>query len=225
MKPRHAKQQKLFDLGQSLPNGLVYRPDFLTPAEEEIIIANIENLPLENALHTVHTGSQGEDLEVEARRRHMGFGWGWDYKRKVLVPGEPLPRFMRGMQMKIAKYLQIAPERVAEALINEYTPGTAIGWHVDNEGFDKIIGISLAGWARMRFRPLKYKNQKKESKDVISIEAEPRSAYIMQGDVRWKWQHSVAPVTTLRYSITFRTLPANIVYQHTHLGTAQKALY
>jgi alkylated DNA repair dioxygenase AlkB len=49
--------------------------------------------------------------------------------------------------------------------------------------------------------------EKKDPKKVVSIELEPRSAYIMQKDIRWKWQHSVAATKTLRYSITFRTLP------------------
>jgi len=36
--------------------------------------------------------------------------------------------------------------------------------------------------------------------------AEPRSAYVMRGDVATQWQHSAAPVRDVRYSITFRTL-------------------
>lgn len=34
----------------------------------------------------------------------------------------------------------------------------------------------------------------------------PRSAYVMQGDIRWRWQHHIPPAKELRYSITFRTL-------------------
>jgi hypothetical protein len=30
----------------------------------------------------------------------------------------------------------------------------------------------------------------------------------MQGDARWRWQHSIAPTKALRYSVTFRTLRA-----------------
>jgi len=198
---RHAAQPLLFDTPAQLPNGLLYKPDFLTSAEEEVLVAYIENQPLEHPLY--------ED-KYEAKRRHIGFGWGWNYRTHKFIKGEPLPRFLRSTQLKIAKWLQIAPERVAEALINEYTPGAAIGWHVDNEGFEKIVGVSLAGWAKMRFRPLKYKNQKKEAADVVALELEPRSAYVMQGAVRWDWQHSVPPVLALRYSITFRTLPIEI---------------
>jgi alkylated DNA repair dioxygenase AlkB len=62
----------------------------------------------------------------------------------------------------------------------------------------------------MRFRPLKKFSEPKNPKDVIALELEPRSAYIMQGPVRWQWQHSVAKVSALRYSITFRTLPEGV---------------
>jgi alkylated DNA repair dioxygenase AlkB len=211
---RDAAQPKLFDAPQALPNGLIYKPDFLSLEEEEVLLAYLGNLPLTHPLY--------KDL-YEAKRRHYGFGWGWNYRTQTLIPGEPLPRFLHSTQRKIAKWLQIAPERVAEALVNEYTPGSAIGWHVDNEGFEKIIGISLAGWCRMRFRPVKTAPMSPLRRDIprssagtsaaspiLSLEVEPRSAYIMQGPVRWEWQHSVAPVPALRYSITFRTLPSHV---------------
>ena len=38
-----------------------------------------------------------------------------------------------------------------------------------------------------------------------TLAVEPRSIYALQGEARWGWQHSVAPVDTLRWSITFRT--------------------
>jgi len=34
----------------------------------------------------------------------------------------------------------------------------------------------------------------------------PGSAYTMKDTVRWSWDHRIAPVKQLRYSITFRTL-------------------
>jgi alkylated DNA repair dioxygenase AlkB len=38
------------------------------------------------------------------------------------------------------------------------------------------------------------------------IVLEPRSAYLMTGDSRSAYEHHILAVTTLRYSITFRTL-------------------
>lgn len=194
---RSGDQKKLLDTQVHLPTGLVYRPDFITPEEEADLISYIEMLPLEEA----------EYGEYTSQRRHFGFGWGYDDETKEFIPGPPLPPFLRLVQRRIAKWLDISPARVVEALVNEYTPGSPIGWHRDNEAFEHIVGLSLAGWARMRFRPIQRKGERKDAKKVISLELEPRSAYIMQKDIRWKWQHSVAATKTLRYSITFRTLP------------------
>lgn len=188
---RTPDQPKLFDTPAQLPNGLIYRPDFISPDEEEILLAYIQNLPLFNAPYR----------EYKAKRRILNFGWSFDFRNNRLIPGPPLPRFLHGTQNKIAKWLGIEKHRVAEALITEYSQGTKLGWHVDNEAFETIIGLSLGSWSTIRFRPLK------NPRDVINIELEPRSIYHMQGDVRWQWQHSVAPVPDMRYSITFRTLP------------------
>ena len=41
----------------------------------------------------------------------------------------------------------------AMALINEYRPGTPIGWHRDAPQYDIVAGISLLSACRMKFRP------------------------------------------------------------------------
>jgi alkylated DNA repair dioxygenase AlkB len=192
---RPADQPKLFDLGHSLPNGLVYRPDFLSADEEEVLLAYIQNLPLFNAPYR----------EYKAKRRILNFGWSADFRNNKLIPGPPLPRFLHGTQNKIAKWLGIPKRAVAEALVTEYSKGTQLGWHVDNEGFESIVGVSLGSWSKIKFRPLA------NPKGIVPLELEPRSSYLMQGEVRWQWQHSVAPVPDLRYSITFRTLPPELL--------------
>ncbi|MBX4216269.1 alpha-ketoglutarate-dependent dioxygenase AlkB [Candidatus Parcubacteria bacterium] len=196
---RPGPQGKLFDLPHQLASGLVYRPEFITAAEEAEILSLFEHLPFEHS----------EFGEYTAKRRHIGFGWGYDEDERKFVPGPPLPPFLRTLQIRIGKWLDIPKERVVEALVNEYSEGSGIGWHSDREEFEHIVGISLGGWARMRFRPLARRGER-ESKNVVSLELEPRSAYIMQKEVRWRWQHSVAPTRALRYSITFRTLPAGV---------------
>jgi alkylated DNA repair dioxygenase AlkB len=191
--PRHASQDTLFDLPLSLPEGLLYRPDFLTEREEWNLLDAIGTLEM------VHPKTEG----YAAKRRVAGFGWGYDFERKRLIPGPPLPEFLKNTQRKIAKWLDVPVGRVAEALVTEYEPGAAIGWHRDNEPFEAIVGISLSGWAKMRFRPF----GKASPKNIIAIDLEPRSAYLMHKDVRWRYQHSVEKTKLLRYSVTFRTLP------------------
>jgi alkylated DNA repair dioxygenase AlkB len=194
---RSAGQPKLFDTASTLPSGFVYRPDFLTQAEEAEIVGYLEDLPLERSL-----GSAG----YYAKRRVMNFGWGYDFKKGRIVPGDPLPPWLMPVARKAAKWIDISPSRVVEALISEYEPGAAIGWHRDNEGFEHVIGVSLSGWCRLRLRPLR-RFERHLPKEVTSIELEPRSAYLLQDDSRWQYQHSIPPTRGLRYSITFRTLP------------------
>ncbi len=176
---RHGEQQKLFDLETHLPNGLVYRPDFLTAGEEEMLLAYIQNLSMPLLRFSEH----------ESKRRGASF----EYE---------LPRFLLPLQNKVAKWLNVPRSAINEAFIQEYPPGYGIGWHRDRET-PRVIGISLLGWARMRFRPIEKMHNPKQ---IVSAELEPRSAYLMQGEVATRWQHSVAAVEALRYSITFRTL-------------------
>lgn len=193
---RHGTQRTLFDIPKTFPNGLVYRPDFLSKTEEKVVLAYLQNLPLEYSRLDKHV----------SKRRVAGFGWGYDFATKTFIPGEPLPTFLQPLQRKVAKWLGISTEAVAEALVTEYSPGAAIGWHRDNEAFEHIVGISLQSWCRMRFRPMP-NTTAPNKRNILSLELEPRSAYIMQKEIRWEWQHSIPPVKDLRYSITFRTLP------------------
>lgn len=159
------------------------------------------------ALDLTHA-TGGKKGEYQAKRRHASFGWNYDFKNGRLVPGPPLPPFLGRFARRIEKWLNLPRGRVVEALVNEYTEGSGLGWHRDNEPFEHIVGISLAGWVKMRFRPFPGQHEGHlVSITPIGIELEPRSVYLMSGDVRWHWQHSVAPARALRYSITFRTLP------------------
>lgn len=176
---RHGEQLTLIDLEADLPNGLLYRPDFITHAEEEILLAYIENLAMPHLRFKEHA----------SKRRGMSFEY-------------DLPTFLLPLQIRIAKWLSVPRTMVNEAFVQEYPPGYGIGWHRDRET-PLVVGVSLKGWARMRFRPLENIGNPKH---IVSFEVEPRSVYLMRGEVATKWQHSVAPVSAPRYSITFRTL-------------------
>lgn len=191
MRKRPADQYTLFDTAVSLPNGFVYRPEFITASEQEMLVHEIEQLPLRNAPY----------MEYVAKRRILSFGWGYEHDR--FVPGPPLPDFLVPLAKRIAKWAVIPEDSIVEALITEYEPGAGVGWHCDNEPCETIVGISLSGWADMQLRPLARWG---DSKNATRLSLEPRSAYLMQKDSRWKHQHRIMPVETLRYSITFRTL-------------------
>jgi alkylated DNA repair dioxygenase AlkB len=64
-----------------------------------------------------------------------------------------------------------------------------------------VFGLSLAAACPFRFRRKSGKRWERFTLDV-----QPRSLYLMTGEARWLWEHSIPPVTALRYSVTFRTL-------------------
>jgi alkylated DNA repair dioxygenase AlkB len=93
-----------------------------------------------------------------------------------------------------------------ETLVTEYRPGAGIGWHRDAPPFGIIVGISLVAPCTMKFRPWPVvKSLGRRTKPLAKL-LEPRSVYVLAGDVRHRWQHSIPPGDALRYSITFRTL-------------------
>jgi len=60
---------------------------------------------------------------------------------------------------------------------------------------------SLASACRMRFR-----RGRGAERVVFEMDLEPRSAYVLSGQARWRWEHSIPPTPATRYSVTFRTL-------------------
>ena len=172
----------------------MYRENFLTGAEEQALLGAIAELPLHEAPYRQYT----------AKRRIASFGAEYDFSHQKLLPGPPIPEFLFAIRTKVAGWLELPPERFHHALVTEYRPGTALGWHRDTPEFGIVVGISLANAARMRFRP--YPPAKGKDPRAFALELAARSAYIMQRDARWRWQHSIPATKALRYSLTFRTL-------------------
>lgn len=92
-----------------------------------------------------------------------------------------------------------------QALVIRYDPGAGIGWHKDRPVFEHIVGISLCTPATMRFR--RRAGPKFERR---SAELTPRSIYHLNGEMRHDWEHSVAELDQTRWSITFRSLAADM---------------
>lgn len=174
-----------------MPAGLRYEPDFISRDEEAALLAEIGKLPLGEAKYKSYT----------ARRRTASFGSSYDFDANQLGPAPAMPGFLNALKIRVAGVADIPAERFQHALVTEYRPGTPLGWHRDVPEFELIAGVSLAGRCRMRFRPYPPKPRAK----VFTLDLEPRSVYVLRDEIRWGWQHSVAPTRELRYSITFRT--------------------
>jgi alkylated DNA repair dioxygenase AlkB len=185
-------QQLLFPApAQAFAPGYAYAPDFLSPDEEAALVEQIQQLPL----------TEAEYKQFRARRRIVSYGGRYDFSANQLRAGEPIPPFLLPLRERAATWAGRAAEEFTQALIAEYSPGTPLGWHRDVPNFERIIGISLHGPARMRVR---YPPKPRERS--IAIELAPRSIYRLEGEARWDWQHSIPPTRALRYSITFRSM-------------------
>lgn len=175
----------------ALPEGFVFEPEFLSGEEERALLEEIARLPLEEAKYKEYT----------ARRRVAYFGHDYDFSKNRLGEAPPIPAFLEPLREKMARWMRVAPAALATALVAEYRAGTPLGWHRDAPDYERVGGVSLGGWARMRLR--RYPPAKDKP---LVLQLPPRSAYHMQGVARWQWQHSIPPTRELRYSITFRTL-------------------
>ena len=184
----------LFASRQDLPNGLAYEPELISVAEERSLLSRIATLPLAEAQYKQYT----------AKRRIASFGSSYDFTENTLSDEAPIPEFLMPLRGKVAAWVGVPFDDFGHALVTEYRPGTTLGWHRDVPQFAVIVGVSLASACRMRFRPYPAHAASSQAKP-FALELAPRSAYVLQGDVRWRWQHSVAPTPALRYSITFRT--------------------
>jgi alkylated DNA repair protein (DNA oxidative demethylase) len=136
-----------------------------------------------------------------ARRTARHFGLDYDYETRTPMAGEPVPDWLEPARDIAAEFAGFRPDELAEILVQRYPPGSTIGWHRDAPAFDTVIGLSLGGFSRLRFQ-----RGKGDAREVFEIGLEPRSGYVLSGEARWSWQHSIPATKEERYSITFRTL-------------------
>jgi alkylated DNA repair dioxygenase AlkB len=174
-----------------LPDGVTYRPALISAQEETTIAAAIAALELKPfAFH----GFFGN-------RRTASFGWRYDFNGGGLQQAGEMPAFLEPLRAKAAAFANVAPDAFQHVLVTEYAAGAGIGWHKDRPQFGKVVGVSLRNACRFRFR-----RRQRESWERLTLNAAPRSAYLLDGEGRWEWEHSIPSVDALRYSVTFRTM-------------------
>ena len=184
-------QAELFQEAAELPSGLVYAPQFLSAEEEARALEGIATLELREARYKDYT----------ANRRVASFGAGYDFDANELTPAPVMAEFLLPLRERVAGWAGVPAGDFGYALVAEYREGTTLGWHRDVPQFEMVAGVSLASGATMRFR----RYPPRAGAPAYTLELAPRSAYVLRGEARWGWQHSIAATPRLRYSITFRT--------------------
>ena len=184
------EQLALFSQVIGPPEGLQYAAEFVSPALERELIGHVSALPLQ----PFQFGA------FEGKRRVASFGFRYDYTLQRLQSAEPIPDWLGPLIEKV-KAFDGPSTQIAQVLCTEYNVGVGIGWHRDKPHFDRIFGLSLGSPCKFRFR-----RAVGEKWQRYTLEAAPRSLYMMSGESRRIWEHSIPAVEAPRYSITFRTM-------------------
>ena len=181
---------KLDLFASAAPEGLSYVEDFVSPAEEEDLIGEIAALPLQPF----------QFGRYEGKRRVASFGFSYDYTLRRLQAAKPIPGWLGSLIRRVEAFACHAT-RIEQVLCTEYDLGVGIGWHRDKPHFDRVFGLSLGSACKFRFR-----RQAATRWERFTLNAQPRSLYMMTGPARHVWEHSIPAVDAPRYSITFRTM-------------------
>lgn len=137
------------------------------------------------------------------KRLTRSYGWSYDFENGRFDSVEPLPGWLEGIKDRAAAFAGLAPEDLVQALLIRYDPGAGIGWHKDRPVFEHVVGISLGSAATLRLR-----RRTPRGFHRAGAELPRRSIYHLSDEVRHQWEHSIAPIETLRWSVTFRSLSA-----------------
>lgn len=195
-----SEQLALFESLPSEPEGLRYAADFVSAETEQKLICGIRALPLQPF----------QFGQFEGKRRVASFGFRYDYALRRLQQAEPIPAWLTEIVAEVETFGGPGT-LIRQVLCTEYDVGVGIGWHRDKPHFEKIFGLSLGSACKFRFRRSNRKSSNGKSCngkswDRFTLDAEPRSLYMMSGASRRIWEHSIPAVESPRYSITFRTM-------------------
>jgi alkylated DNA repair dioxygenase AlkB len=176
--------------------GLVYVQNYISKDDEKKLLEIIDAQPWLNDL----------------KRRVQHYGYRYNYKSRRIdlsMKVGNLPDWLNNLAQRLYAegYFKEIPDQV---IINEYEPGQGISPHIDCEPCfeDTVVSLSLASGTTMDF--IHTTNNEK-----IPVYLMPRSIVILQGESRYKWQHSIPArksdtnenkiiKRTRRVSLTFR---------------------
>ncbi|HEY6817562.1 MAG TPA: alpha-ketoglutarate-dependent dioxygenase AlkB [Croceibacterium sp.] len=171
--------------------GLLLVADAVTAVEEARLAARIDGAPLEPFAFGQWRGM----------RLTTHYGSAYDFARGRLDEAPPLPDWLLALRERLAPLAGISPQQLQAALLIRYDPGAGIGWHRDRPQYGEVLGLSLGAPCVLRLR-----RRTADGFERRKVPLPPRSLYRLAGEVRWDWEHSIAPMELVRRSITFRTL-------------------
>ena len=147
-------------------------------------------------------------------RKVLHFGYKYDYiKKTIYEKADPMPPIIE----QLLDYIPMSEGANAyfnQCIINQYLPGQGITPHIDRTSYGSTIACFTFGKSgrEMHFS--------RSGRNSIKLYTTPGSLYIMQGDARYMWKHSMkgrlhdmdsfGKQKILRkkcFSVTFRNVP------------------
>ncbi|MFN6935039.1 MAG: alpha-ketoglutarate-dependent dioxygenase AlkB [Tsuneonella sp.] len=138
----------------------------------------------------------------QGKRLTANFGSAYDYQRGRPVLAPDFPAWIADLRGQLAPLFGADAEPYVQALATRYDPGAGIGWHRDRPQYGSVIGLSLSAPATLRLR----RRLPEGGFERRNVGLRPRSAYLLSGEVRDEWEHSIAPMAVTRRSLTLRTM-------------------
>ena len=175
--------------------GLVYVERYVSREEEQELLSAADREP----------------WLTDWRRRRQVYGVAYSGPQAG-APLRPLPSWLAWLTARVQADGWLTGE-IVNAVINEYTPGQGISAHRDHPAFGPtVVAVSL-GSASI----LQLENPSSPQAKKLLLDMQPRSLWVLGGEVRSHWLHSIAPRTSdmiagvkrpreRRVSITLRTL-------------------
>src|SRR5215467_13672335 len=116
-------QLSMFANESARPEGLHYRPDFISAQEEAALIGLIRALPLAPFQFGIYEG----------KRRVVFFGSRYDFTHQRLEAAEELPAWLVPLAGRVERFAALPSASIKHALCTEYDVGAGIGWHRDKK--------------------------------------------------------------------------------------------
>jgi alkylated DNA repair dioxygenase AlkB len=177
-----------------LPAGFRYTPDVLSAANEKSLVQRFESLPLTPFEFHGYLGN----------RRIFTFGHKYVFAGQRPRDDASIPDYFRPLMELAGQVSGNPPEAFEQVMVTEYAPGAGIGWHRDRPTYEDVVAVSFVSPCTLRLRRKAGENWERRS-----VHIEPRSIYLLHGPARNEWEHSIAPMDVLRYSVTLRTFRSN----------------
>lgn len=192
--------------------------DLIKPIGLEQVINNAYDIPglyyIKNYLNQLEINTIMNKIQSEIKfesiskatnsRQVSHFGYYYSYDRSGVTPADPIPDYLNDL-VDINRINNICGENVIcnsfdQLIINQYKPQQQIAPHIDHTTqFGPIIACITVG----KSVPIIFSLE--SVKKIINVET--GSMYIMTGDSRYLWKHSLKNTSDgNRYSLTYRTI-------------------